>query len=69
VDAIDLEFDEYYQRFVREGGLDTVSALQEDFERVYLSQIYCMHRTLPAKCPICTPVKRPLPDVSNGYRG
>ena len=53
MDVLDLEFEEYYQRFLAEGGLDTLSAVSEGWERHFRQTVYCPHSLITRNCRLC----------------
>lgn len=62
-DLSQAEFDALYAEFVADGGLDATKSMNEDFERVYRSQVICKHARPKRDCTICfVPPPKYFPD-------
>ena len=63
------EFEARFQRFVAEGGLDTVVLRSEYFERAYKMNACCEHSIPYRNCTICHKATQPYMPNPTGYYG
>jgi hypothetical protein len=55
------EFEELFQAFVMQGGLDSTHIINEDYERAHISTL-CKHNKRYKDCDLC--YRPPLPSFS-----
>lgn len=64
MDVLDRLFQDLYDQFVADGGLDqTDHIVDEDFERIERQATFCMHGIARRLCFSC----RRRPEMSNGF--
>ena len=53
LDQLINDFEANYWAFVYRGGLDTMSVIDEDYERDYRLTVHCIHSKPRQSCPAC----------------